>query len=500
MSKILIAIVSSYGTDFTGTPYRDRARSQRETWVPEVSGADVQFFLGQGQTLCGDEIALPVPDGPYEVLPGKTQAICQWALEHGYDFMLKCDDDTYVRPERLLEAGFEAHDYVGRVRGPSGDISICPAPYCSGFAYWLSAKAMKVVADAKLYGDDAEDRFVANVLLPAGIKPVHDERFRVVISAPNIRHIPVARCCDEAPLPGNDLIAACEFIGPQMYEVHQQWVNAKPSHRAVRKFPEGPLSDMCVVIKTFLRDGLMERCIDGLERFLPEVKIILVDDGYGSPKKNTLYPNLRDRGHVCIWLPFDSGFGAKANAAIPFCDRKYVLIGSDDFDFESPETCKGIEKMVKVLDGDPSIHIVSGRVNGSPYEALLEIGDGWVRETAGYRETRFVNGVTYRTCDLTVNFSLVRRECLGPNALHWDGNVPIGGGEHGSLFFDAKKLGLGVAVIEDAHIREMQATFAHMHPKYPDYRARARRPERPCFKARGIQKYFLMGGGVEVTP
>lgn len=497
--KILIAIPSSHGIDFIGVPYRARALAQRQTWIPELRGADVRFFMGGGEPQCGDEVCLPVDDS-YAGLPAKTQAICRWAVEHGYDFVFKCDDDTYVRPERLLASGFEAHDYIGRVRGPSGNTVVCPAPYCSGFAYWLSAKALKAVAEAETYGDDAEDRFVGNVLLKAGIHPYHDDRYRIMVAAPNARGVQIGTCIGEPPLPGNNLIAACEFIGPKMLEVHEQWIANQPSSIKPFQFPEGKLSKVCVMIKTFLRDGLLQRCVDGLERFYPECKIVIVDDGFGSKHKNSWYPNLRDRGHACVWLPFDSGFGAKANAALPFCDRPYVLIGSDDFDFSHPSVRTGIEKMVAVLDHDPEIHIVSGRVNGRPYESCLEIGDGWVKEHEGHRETLGFAGIPYKTCDLTVNFSLIRRECLGPNALHWDGgDAKIGQGEHGAFFYDAKKLGYGVAVIEDAHVREMNWDFSVVHPMYPQFRARAKQPGRLCFTVRGIREWHLQGGGIEVA-
>lgn len=459
-----------------------------------MQGADLRFFLGGGEALVGDEVILDCPDD-YAGLPAKSQAICKWAIENEYDFACLLDDDTYLRQERLLGAGFEAFDYVGRVRGASGDISITPAPYCSGFAYWLSANAMKVVADAPLYGDDAEDRHVANVLLKAGIHPTHDKRFRIMNSVRN------ANCINEPPRPSNDLIAVCEFIGAPMHQVHDEWNRNQPSTLKRYPFPEGTLSNVCIVIKTFLRDGLLFRCLDGLERLFPDVKIVIVDDGYGSKQKHTLYPQLRDRGHVCVWLPFDSGFGAKANAAIPFCDRPYVLIGSDDFDFSHPSVREGIEKMVSVLDTDQDIQIVSGRVNGNPYEAILEMGTDWVREVPGFHSHRMRNGVGYYLTDLTVNYSLIRRECLGPGKLHWDGGeAKIGHGEHGAFFVDAKKLGYGVAVVPDAHIREMDWDFSVVHPKYPDYRKRASQPERLCFKARGIKHWFLQGGGVEVTP
>ena len=44
----------------------------------------------------------------------------------------------------------------------------------SGFGYWLSRRAMEVVAKARHNGDWAEDRWVANVLANAGIYGMND--------------------------------------------------------------------------------------------------------------------------------------------------------------------------------------------------------------------------------------------------------------------------------------------------------------------------------------
>jgi hypothetical protein len=467
--------------------YRRRTKAQRETWANGIEGADLRFFVGGGEVQAGDEVVLPVDDG-YAGLPSKTQAICGWALANGYDELFKTDDDVYVRPERLLAAGMGNHDYVGRVRGPSG---IFPAPYCSGFAYWLSARAMKIITETPGNGDQAEDRWVGNTLRQHEIWPNPDYRYVVMSSQRN------AVSFREGPRQGNNVIAACEFEPAAMHQVHQAFLT-EPS-RIVRRQVSGPLSKVAVLVKTFLRDGLLCKCLAGIERTLPEVKIIVVDDGYESGHKITLYSHLRELGHVCLWLPFDSGFGAKANAAIPFfADHQYVLIASDDFNFDDQGIRAGIEKMVAVLDGDPSIHIVSGRVDGRPYESLLEVDGDFVRETAGHRETREVNGVTYRVCDLTVNFSLIRSSCFGDDKLHWDGKeVKIGGGEHGAFYLDAKRLGFGVAVIEDVSIRQLPWDFSLIHPSYPQMRNRALHAGRSCLKARGINRWQLQNGRLE---
>jgi hypothetical protein len=161
----LIAIVTC------GQPrYRERLAIQRKTWVPaaEAAGYDVVAFDGE---------KLGVPDD-YLSLPLKTKALCGWALGKGYDSMMKTDDDCYVNVANLA---VPREDYAGLFlpRNDCGSVAmgIPPLPngtirydYASGGAYWLSRKAMGMVADAPFYGDWAEDRWVGQVLGKAGIR------------------------------------------------------------------------------------------------------------------------------------------------------------------------------------------------------------------------------------------------------------------------------------------------------------------------------------------
>lgn len=494
--------------------------------MPEVGeGADVRFFLGELDLYDPrpDECLLPVKD-TYEALPSKTRAICRWALEHGYDFAFQCDDDTYVQPERLLSSGFERHDYIGRFRGPSGGY---PAPYCSGFGYWISKMAMEIVANQPLSSDTADDRWIGNALHVAGISGAMDDRYRVtkcdetlvagnkgnnredcmvgnavhaggmtgvqdnryvIVASPNGANTPFAA---EGPREGNSIIAACEFEPPMMHKIHEQWLNCVPAAPA-KKLPAGTLSNVVVVIKTFLRDGYLLRCIAGLQRRLPEVKIVIVDDGEESRDKIILYAKLREMGHACVWLPKDSGFGAKSNAAIPYCDRPYVLIGSDDFNFGELGVREGIERMATVLANVPEMGVASGRVNNLSYERTLELGDGWVREKTGYYASGKALHVGYQECDLTVNYSLIRREVF--ETVRWDDDVKIGGGEHGAFFIDVKRSGWKVCVVSGAFIREMAGHMPGNHRDYPAMRARARSPERPCYVRRGVNHYLTAQG------
>jgi hypothetical protein len=489
MSKTLIGITTCH-------PYRDRAAAIRNTWAREVEHADVRFFFGRGPKLHDDEVILDCPDG-YQYLTHKTQLMRRWAIAQDYDRVIKADDDCYLRPERLAKVA--PLDYIGRLRGPSGNY---PAPYCSGFCYVLSRRALEALAPIEWQSDDdfAEDRWTGNQLLRLAIAPVNDPHFIVEYSKNS------AVSGREPPLRGNRVVASCEYRPDLMHTVHQQFHSGRLSQLAPYRQPAGSLARVAIMIKTFLRDGFLMKCLDGLEENFADAKWVIVDDGRECRPKITRYAELRRKHHACIWLPFDSGFGAKANAAIPHCDREYVLIGSDDFDFSDPRVRPGVERMQTVLDRVPSLGLVSGRVDGNPYEFCWEPGVRSLREIPGWRGTSEVEGVTYHPCDLTVNYSLIRRKVFESEfgGLHWDGgDVKIGGGEHAAFFLDLQKVYWGVAYVEGANICQLRSTLitdeyrAWNSPEYPKMRARARQPGRPCLKARGIDTYILGDGTVE---
>ena len=489
LAKTLIAVTTCHAM-------RDRADAVRETWGAEVegAGADLRYFLGQGAPQRPDEIILDCPDG-YHHLSLKTQLIRRWALAEGYDYLWKVDDDVYLRPERLLENGFAGLDYVGRVRGPSGNY---PNPYCSGFCYGMSRKALEAIApyDWPANDDFSEDRWTGNKLRWLGISPQNEMHFVVHQSKMN------AISGREAPLFGNSVIASCEYTPAQMRGIHAEFKSGRPSTDPAYQKPKGSLSRVAVMIKTFLRDGYLMACLDGLEKNFADAKIVVVDDGYESREKITRYAELRRRGNACAWLPFDSGFGEKANAAIPLCDREYVLIGSDDFDFSEPHARKGVEAMQKVLDAVPSLGLVSGRVDHNPYEFCWEQGEHCLREMPRYHASGEVDGTRYHLCDLTVNYSLIRTKVFQPQhgGIRWDGGaVKIGGGEHSAFFIDLQRSYWGVAYVEGANINQLPRNWQWMHKAYPTMRGRARQIGRPCLKKRGIDVYTMASGVAEVS-
>lgn len=332
-----------------------------------------------------------------------------------------------------------------------------------------------------------EDEMVGNALAAKGLTGRADHRYAIIASPSGANTLSGT----EGPLDGNDIIAVCEFEPEAMHKIHRQWTWGARA-KTPAQLPVGALSRVTVLIKTFLRDGYLTRCIAGVQKSLPDVKMVIVDDGEESREKLILASKLRALGHVYHWLPKDSGFGAKSNAAIPFYDRPYVLIGSDDFDFADPSVRRGIERLVAVLDNDPDVAIVSGRVANRPYEKVLELGEDWAKEINGYRGLKTVKGIQYRPCDLTVNYSLIRREVF--EKVNWDDDVKIGGGEHGAFFIDVKRAGFQVAWVSGVSISELPANASWRHRDYLNMRGRAREPGRPCYIRRGIEHYLTSGG------
>lgn len=120
----------------------------RRTQDPQralLKGVDYRFFLGAGNHwwAAQDEVILPVRDD-YMALPAKVRSAFQWALDHDYDYVFKCDRDTFIHADRLMAAVPEGKDFVGLVGNP-GDC-------CGGGAgYWVSRLAM--VSYLQAYGE-----------------------------------------------------------------------------------------------------------------------------------------------------------------------------------------------------------------------------------------------------------------------------------------------------------------------------------------------------------
>jgi hypothetical protein len=181
--RLLIAVMTCHKLDyFIDSDTRDYLRGircndqqarvwkQRTTWITELpNDVDWKFFYGRGGKRAPllDEVFLDCGDR-YVDNPAKMKAICRYALNAGYDFVLRVDDDTFIYPDRLLQLDWQ-HDYVGASKGS----------FHPGGCMFLSRRAMELVVAARptSYADDLwiGQVMIDNRIPMHGLKEIHNE-------------------------------------------------------------------------------------------------------------------------------------------------------------------------------------------------------------------------------------------------------------------------------------------------------------------------------------
>lgn len=219
MSRILIGALS-------GWKYHDRRKRCLDTWMADADEVDVRavFMLGCQYSVESEQIglhalALPCPDD-YPSLPQRTMWFCRWALaQPGWDYIFKCDDDTYVSLPRLLAYDLAGRDYVGVEWKPG-------VAYASGGAgYFLSRRAAEIVEQRLAnVATGAEDQEVGKVLRQASV--AFSIEPRLIVWGDMARR----------PAPGNDLLTV-HGVGAEVFMASHQ----ETGHAASRPAPSSPL-------------------------------------------------------------------------------------------------------------------------------------------------------------------------------------------------------------------------------------------------------------------
>lgn len=147
-----------------------KRQAVRDTWLANPPpNIDAHFFVGGGShSIEGepDTVCLDVPDG-YLELPAKVLAFFSHALATtSFDWLFKCDDDTYLALDRLHELAVGRHEIAGnpflRAWG-----------YASGGAgYLLARKIVERLVALRLPQEGDEDVIIGRAALAGGAKPL----------------------------------------------------------------------------------------------------------------------------------------------------------------------------------------------------------------------------------------------------------------------------------------------------------------------------------------
>jgi hypothetical protein len=159
--------------------YRDRAIACANTWLKDCA-CDYKCFsdadLGLVEKSQYDNAHDPIRTN-------RTRMMSKYAYDNNYDFLFRCDTDTYVWMNRLLACGFEQHDYMGWCLDYPKHLEIDRGLRTAhgGAGFFLSRKAMKIVSDTppslcsdgKFWGDI----WTGEILWRHGIHCYRDTRF-----------------------------------------------------------------------------------------------------------------------------------------------------------------------------------------------------------------------------------------------------------------------------------------------------------------------------------
>lgn len=143
-----------------------KRKAVRDTWLTALlDGVAAVFFVGNGvQVAEPNSICLAVPDD-YEHLPLKVHSFYRRALDDfAFDYLFKCDDDTYVAADRLPELIGDSTEFVGNCFVSTSGVA------SGGAGYLMSRKIVQIIVDATPPKTGAEDVWVSSVVKKAGAK------------------------------------------------------------------------------------------------------------------------------------------------------------------------------------------------------------------------------------------------------------------------------------------------------------------------------------------
>jgi hypothetical protein len=230
--KTLLAIFTCHQYDYKHSEYQDwytrpvkpRVDGIRASWLKDVD-IDYKFFYGRPpvkykevarHNIVGlevdknnitpreDEVFLNVNDG-YYYSAEKIRAIVSYALEHGYDRVVKVDDDVYVYWDRLM-ANAPEDAWVG-----GGSPNAIAGP-----CYWLR-KSSLLFLNANSAPHWAEDAWVGTVLLNNNVTPRFDARYYIAPQSRTNQYI-----SDEALSKSNDYLTIHSLSPAQMCKLYEE--------------------------------------------------------------------------------------------------------------------------------------------------------------------------------------------------------------------------------------------------------------------------------------
>lgn len=211
--KILTTILTCSST-------QERADACLATWIKDIKSPHDYFFYGdkiQSQAMGKTWNCSPDEGEHRHRLPKKTYKMLVKSLDYEWDFLFKCDDDTYVAFDKLINL---LKNYIPDDELYIGRKIVNPLAYAQGGAgYVLSRSAMQARVNASeifLTSPISEDRTLGTALKSQGIDLIPAD----LLSTPNPKTAKQNQSvCIDAIIKDNKITT--HYVNPQtMQKIH----------------------------------------------------------------------------------------------------------------------------------------------------------------------------------------------------------------------------------------------------------------------------------------
>lgn len=185
----------------------EQRRACRLAWLNKLMPANVQavMVVGRGLPVVEPMVRQLEVDDDFWHLPAKMQAAFKEVLRSSdFDWLVKCDDDSFMHLERLVQ-------YVAQLPVGSRDIYGAPTRrrdcVCGGGGYVIHRDTVAAIAADSAFPDcGREDVEVCKAVMRAGGKVIAEPRFNATASP--------------SPAPENDLISCHHLTPADMLRIH----------------------------------------------------------------------------------------------------------------------------------------------------------------------------------------------------------------------------------------------------------------------------------------
>jgi len=211
------------------------------------------------------------------------------------------------------------------------------------------------------------------------------------------------------------------------------------------------IDDVTVIMKTFERPGALDKTIQSIKHFYPNLQILVADD--------SKHPVVRDDVQV-FPMPFDSGCSAGRNLLVDNVKTKYFVSVDDDWNFTKNTN---LEEMLDILETTNIDVICGGWEHRNPICTSLV----WEGNKLTATSIPVDKAQRFTPCDFSYQFLMAETEKFKQN-VRWDDELKTI--EHLFLFVDM--LGkLKVAYTERSKILHEDGG-SQFDPKYMKFRKR----------------------------